>query len=374
MEHSTGGSMNVRGRVFAAVFAVSVLGIGVACTPPVLPTGPTPTPTARISAGGATCAVTTAGEVLCWGAGWLGLPGSTSKEQRLAATAVPGVAGATSVDTASQRSLCGGLRIRVVLGREQHRPDRRRYGYYRPEPVQVPGVTGATGVSLGRAHTCAVLGSGQVWCWGANDHGQLGDGTFTDRLSPVQVAGITSATLVATGPDHSCALLAAGAVRCWGAGSDWQLGNYAQDDKPVPVAPIGLPTASVMTASSAPGGASPVPWRSTGSNGAGATAPHPRLTRRSPVPAVAAGSPTSRAVAPSPAPAPCAASTSPTPGTRCPAAPTWRTWPATVATCASCVPTTQPPAPGRTGRTTGQRFRFLRRHPTASGDRNLDRR
>ena len=36
-------------------------------------------------------------------------------------------------------------------------------------------------------HTCATRTDGSAWCWGSNRYGQLGDGTFTTRLTPVQV-------------------------------------------------------------------------------------------------------------------------------------------------------------------------------------------
>jgi hypothetical protein len=56
--------------------------------------------------------------------------------------------------------------------------------------VTVPGLHGATGISTSSFDTCAVVAGGGVKCWGANDSGQLGDGTTETRFRPVSVRGI----------------------------------------------------------------------------------------------------------------------------------------------------------------------------------------
>jgi hypothetical protein len=86
-------------------------------------------------------------------------------------------------------------------------------------PVTVSGITNAISVAASDngQHTCAVLSTGTVKCWGYNGDGQLGDGTTTNRSSPVSVSGITTATAVTVGIQHSCALLTGGTMKCWGA-------------------------------------------------------------------------------------------------------------------------------------------------------------
>ncbi len=91
------------------------------------------------------------------------------------------------------------------------------------QTVSVSGLV--TGVSAGGSNSCALLSGGKVECWGANNLGQLGDGTTTDSGSPVVVSGIANATEIVTGYDHSCALLSDSTVKCWGYGGSGELGD-----------------------------------------------------------------------------------------------------------------------------------------------------
>jgi hypothetical protein len=95
----------------------------------------------------------------------------------------------------------------------------------------------ATAVSAGFEHTCAIAG-GKVKCWGLNDHGQLGDGTTTDRPTPVDVALQGDATAISAGYVHTCAVAgAAKEVWCWGDNTTGALGDgtTAQRTSPVKV-------------------------------------------------------------------------------------------------------------------------------------------
>ena len=100
----------------------------------------------------------------------------------------------------------------------------------------VPGLSGVTGIASGVAHGCALKSDGTVWCWGDNTLGQLGDGTEGGNSpNPVQTL-VTNATAIASGPgsNHTCALLATRTVSCWGDDSQGQLGDGTTSSSPTP--------------------------------------------------------------------------------------------------------------------------------------------
>ena len=112
----------------------------------------------------------------------------------------------------------------------------------RPSPVF--GVEGsARAVTVGVAHICGIFDDGQIYCWGLDDHGQLGNGRpKEDADTPQRVAVIDrGAVALALGKSHSCALIDNGAVMCWGSDLAGQLGNGDPiGDQPEPGMVVGL--------------------------------------------------------------------------------------------------------------------------------------
>ena len=199
------------------------------------------------------CALLSSGAVKCWGANGGGELGNNTRTDSSTPVAVSGIDGVTAKATAIS---VGGYHSCAVLDTGAvkcwgYNDDGELGNNTRTNsstPVAVSGIDGvtvkATAISAGEYHSCAVLDTGAVKCWGANYSGQLGDGTTNDSSTPVAVSGINGvmvkATAVSAGGNHSCAVLDTGAVKCWGANYSGQLGNNTTTSSSTPVAVSGI--------------------------------------------------------------------------------------------------------------------------------------
>jgi alpha-tubulin suppressor-like RCC1 family protein len=94
-------------------------------------------------------------------------------------------------------------------------------------PAPVTGLSGVTAIAAGEGSSLALLGNGTVMAWGANEFGQLGDGTLTQSDVPVAVSGLSGVSAIAVG-GASFALRDDGTVMAWGSNISGQLGNGTQ--------------------------------------------------------------------------------------------------------------------------------------------------
>ena len=181
------------------------------------------------SSAGHTCAVTGDHDLLCWGGNSYGQLGDGTTQNRSSPVAVPALDGTVAAVATGHQHTCaltlsGGV---VCWGRNSEGQLGDGTTTDRPAPVAVSGLgSGVVAIGAGFAHSCALLSTGGVRCWGNNFHGQIGDGTasnvWTTPRNVTQLAGVAA---ISSGDWHNCALLASGGVRCWGENLHGQLGN-----------------------------------------------------------------------------------------------------------------------------------------------------
>jgi alpha-tubulin suppressor-like RCC1 family protein len=198
-----------------------------------------------------TCAITSQAALQCWGSNEFGQIGTgmTSNLYLEPAAVTQMTEGVASVDgglghTCARRTdggiRCWGLNFSGQLGDSSNN--------LRPTPVTPSGLSsGVSQVDVGQHHSCARLESGAAKCWGANISGKLGDETNDDRNAPVDVSGIPGGlTDIVAGGIHSCAVQAGSAI-CWGANASGQVGDGTQEPRTAPAGVTGLDTASKPT-------------------------------------------------------------------------------------------------------------------------------
>ena len=187
------------------------------------------------------CGLTLAGRAYCWGGNTWGTLGDGSRTASNRPVAVAGGlrytmiesgAGHTCGVTESGKVYCWGLNDEGHVG-----ADWVTRGI--EEPHLLPGNQFWVQVSAGHDHSCALTNDGVAWCWGDNVTGHLGSGgNYPRSFEPVRVASSETFTTVVAGYYQSCALAASGQMYCWGRNDQGQIGDGSNDNRftPVPVA------------------------------------------------------------------------------------------------------------------------------------------
>jgi alpha-tubulin suppressor-like RCC1 family protein len=196
------------------------------------------------------CAVLDTGTVKCWGGNTEGQIGDGTNTRRLTPVNVSNLSGVSAIQ--AQLHTCALLRAGGVKcwGRNNEGQIGDGGGPDRLTPVDVSGLSsGVTAIAAGHLHTCALLNTGEVKCWGKGSDGQIGDGGTSQRSSPTDVSGLSArAIAVAAGKFHTCALLSTGKVQCWGLNTNGQLGNNTTATSASPVDVTGITNAVAISA------------------------------------------------------------------------------------------------------------------------------
>jgi alpha-tubulin suppressor-like RCC1 family protein len=182
------------------------------------------------AAGGHTCARDVAGHLLCFGENQAGELGDGSFVQRASPTPV-GIANDWADVVAGPQITCGkksdghvscwGSNAAGAFGIGKGGPA------YAPRDVATGAMWKTIGV--GNAHACGIRLDGTLWCWGDDTRGQLGIGPDAVALgaihdAPTQVMVGTLWDQLGVGADHTCAVTSSGALYCWGANNLGQIG------------------------------------------------------------------------------------------------------------------------------------------------------
>lgn len=184
------------------------------------------------------CALAANGTVWCWGendAGQLGtgeaspcfggdadtceLVPTAVRADRSFTTLATGLSHTCALDDAGL-AFCWGANVAGQIG-----DGTAGFTEFRLVPTPVSGGRSYERLTAGGVHTCAMTSPGTAYCWGRNEHGQLGDGSTTDGFTPTPVTGDLTFRTLDAGWDHTCGLTDADEPYCWGWNGHGQLGD-----------------------------------------------------------------------------------------------------------------------------------------------------
>jgi alpha-tubulin suppressor-like RCC1 family protein len=190
-----------------------------------------------------TCGLTTGDRVYCWGSSQGGIMGTGSSSETFGNPPTQIAGGRTynqvtlGLDhgcalTYTKEIYCWGNNQQGELG-DSSTAKRRN------SPSRVSGTRTFVQVSAGWNNTCAVTASHQVWCWGDGSTGAIGDGKFLNRWEPRRVASSVQFDRVTSGVGHTCAESSFNRAYCWGYNSHGALGDGTTTLRTTPVAVSG---------------------------------------------------------------------------------------------------------------------------------------
>lgn len=191
------------------------------------------------------CGITTANVLKCWGAtnnnvGQMGdgtttgsnIPKVISSGTTYAKVSVYGMNGGLSAHHSCAITTSGELQC---WGRNGQGEIGNNTTVNQLSPVPIDSGVSYTIVRSGANHTCGITTSSVLKCWGDNSQGQIGDATLTDRLIPTEVDAAQTYLDVFLGDSYTCGITTSNKLKCWGDNTYFNLGDGTQVDKTSPI-------------------------------------------------------------------------------------------------------------------------------------------
>jgi alpha-tubulin suppressor-like RCC1 family protein len=179
------------------------------------------------------------GTVKAWGGNGLGQLGNGTREASTVPVAVQGLSNVTAIAAGGADGLAL-LSDGTVMAWGANRYGQlgngtAGVGSADAVPARVKGLREVVAIAGSAGDAAALLRNGTVVTWGENSHGQLGDGTTTDKSLPAAVPGLSGVRAVSVGGFSTIALTSTGTVMAWGRNMQGELGNGTSTDSNVPV-------------------------------------------------------------------------------------------------------------------------------------------
>jgi alpha-tubulin suppressor-like RCC1 family protein len=190
------------------------------------------------------CALTSQRGVKCWGYNRFGQLGDGTKSDSIEPVQVVGLSSGVRAIYAGGNHTCAAMIDDMLKCWGYNKFGQLGNGTYvdTTVPKDVIGLAEhIQTVSAGANHTCALTISAELRCWGSNDGGQLGNGIGEASNVPNAVIGLTNDIIdVSSGAAHTCVVSKSGNVKCWGINDMGQLGDGTFADSNSPVDVVGL--------------------------------------------------------------------------------------------------------------------------------------
>ncbi len=206
--------------------------------------------------GSSTCAVLTDDTVSCWGANFFGQLGDGTTSSSSTPVAVPGLTGVEHLDVSQSGACaiksddtlwCWGSNVYYAM----QQPSTTSF-LNTPTQITLPFTPDL--IAGGQLHFCSLATDGTtIGCWGSNRDGQLSGSVTEEVRIPLTVQGVSGSQITA-GNVHTCAVLTTGGVSCWGGNDTNQTGAGVSSGPPTPpTAVVGVTNAEWVEAGGATG-------------------------------------------------------------------------------------------------------------------------